>query len=56
MSVPIQDARQKLRDLVDDAMSGKPTAITRYGKAAAVVVPVSWFLANGGLLADDLRR
>jgi prevent-host-death family protein len=52
----IQDARQNLRDIVDAAMAGQPTVITRYGKAAAAVVPMSWFFAHGGQLPDDVRR
>lgn len=37
-----QEARNRFRDLLDDAQRGKPTEIMRNGKAIAVLVPTVW--------------
>lgn len=39
-SIQIRDAKAKFSALVEAAERGKPTTITRHGKAAAVLVPV----------------
>ncbi len=44
-SIQIRDAKAKFSALVDAAEHGRPTTITRHGRAAAVLVPV-----------DDARR
>jgi prevent-host-death family protein len=40
-SMQIRDAKAKFSALVEAAERGKPTTITRHGKAAAVLVPVA---------------
>ena len=32
------EARLKLRDILDDAIAGKPSTVKRYGKPIAVVI------------------
>lgn len=43
-TVSIEDARRGLGELVERArMAAEPTMITRYGKAAAVIVNAEWY-------------
>lgn len=45
----IQDARDKLRAYVDAAVEGRQhTVIERRGRPVAVLVPVGWYVAQGG--------
>jgi prevent-host-death family protein len=45
----MQDARDNLRRYVDAAREdGQHTVIERYGRPAAVLVPVSWYISKGG--------
>jgi len=37
------EARTNFRDLLDDAQHGYHTAILRYGKEIAVLVPADWY-------------
>jgi prevent-host-death family protein len=39
-TVPIRDAKVRFSALVEAAEHGQPTAITRHGRPAAVLVPV----------------
>jgi prevent-host-death family protein len=39
-SIQIRNAKAKFSALIDAAERGRPTIITRYGRPAAVVVPV----------------
>jgi prevent-host-death family protein len=43
----LRDAKAKLSEVVEDALRGEPTTITRYGRPAAVVVPVAAFRQVG---------
>lgn len=39
-----QESRTKFRELLNNAeVRGEPTAITRYGKPVAVLVPADWY-------------
>lgn len=41
-TITLEDARAKLGELVDRArLAGESTVITRYGKPAAMLVPIS---------------
>ena len=40
-SVQVRDAKASLSALIEAAERGEPTTITRHGKPAAVLVPVS---------------
>ncbi len=40
-SIQIRDAKAKFSALVEAAEHGRPTMITRHGRAAAVLVPVA---------------
>lgn len=53
-----EEAKARLSQLVDEAMSGRPQEITRRGKEAVVVVSkAQWAAANGkGLKAIELIR
>jgi prevent-host-death family protein len=45
--LPLTEARTKLADIVSDAQyGGKVTIITRHGKDAAAVVPLTLFRAD----------
>ncbi|MDX2224562.1 MAG: type II toxin-antitoxin system Phd/YefM family antitoxin [Rhodospirillaceae bacterium] len=37
-NIQLRDAKAKLSAVVDDALAGKPSVITRHGKRAAVIV------------------
>jgi prevent-host-death family protein len=51
-TVSVEQARAGLGDLVDRArLAGEPTLITRYGRAAAVVVSQDWYRAAEEALA-----
>lgn len=39
-TVQLKDAKAKLSAVVDDAVAGKPTVITRHGKEEAVVLSI----------------
>lgn len=39
-TVQVREAKATLSALIEAAENGKPTTITRHGKAAAVIVPV----------------
>ncbi len=39
--IQLKDAKAKLSTVVDDAVSGKPSVITRHGKREAVVLSYS---------------
>jgi prevent-host-death family protein len=39
-SIQIRDAKAKFSALIEAAERGRPTTITRYGRPAAVIVPV----------------
>jgi prevent-host-death family protein len=43
----LRDAKAKLSEVVEDALRGEPTTITRNGRPAAVVVPVAAFRQVG---------
>jgi prevent-host-death family protein len=40
-TVQLREAKASLSALVDAAVGGEPTTITRHGKPAAVLVPIS---------------
>lgn len=53
----IQDARENLRTLVEAAAhDGQHTVINRYGKPAAVLVPVAWYIGKGGDPRESLDQ
>ena len=55
--ISIEKARPVLGELVDRArFTGKPTMITRQGKAAAALVPVEWFKEAGAALTDKRKE
>lgn len=52
--IGIEDARRQLGDIVNRAQyRGEDTMITRNGKPAAFIVPVSWYASVNPDLADD---
>jgi len=45
----VQEARQNLRQFIDAAaVDQQHTVIERRGKPVAVLVPVGWYIAQGG--------
>lgn len=49
MTTGMQDARDNLRRYIDAAREdGQHTVIERYGRPAAVLVPVAWYISKGG--------
>ena len=44
--MPVTEARAHIRDLLDEAIAGRPSVLTRNGKPVAVLVPAS-FLTLG---------
>jgi len=53
-TVSIEDGRRQLGELVDVArLAGEPTLITRHGKAAAMLVSVSWYEDAEAAMASD---
>lgn len=55
--IGIEDARSSLGDIVIAAAErGEHTVITRYGKPAAVIVPVDWYeAAKAALVTEEAR-
>ena len=50
----IEEARGKLGPIVDRArLAGHPTVITRNGKPAAMVIPLSWYEQFKALIKDS---
>jgi prevent-host-death family protein len=43
MQIGSDEARRNFRDLLDQAIGGYHVTIQRYGKPAAVLVPVDWY-------------
>jgi prevent-host-death family protein len=54
-TLPTDYARTHMRDLLDDAVAGHPVVLTRYGKAVAVVVPVSFLQIGHDIPADSTQ-
>lgn len=53
----IQDARNKLRTYVDAAAEdGQHTVIERHGRPVAVLVPIPWYVSNGGDPRESLPQ
>jgi antitoxin Phd len=64
--IQLKDAKARLSKVVDDAVAGEPSVITRHGKREAVVVSfeeyerlrripsLGWLLANSPLEDGDL--
>jgi prevent-host-death family protein len=52
-TMPTEQARNHMRDLLDEAIAGNPVVLTRYGKAVAVVVPASFFTIGHDIPADE---
>lgn len=48
-----EQARNNLRDLLDNAVAGNPVVLTRYGKPVAVVVPASFLTLGRDIPADE---
>jgi prevent-host-death family protein len=56
-TVQIEEARKTLGDLIDRArLAGEPAMITRYGKPAAVLVPVGWYEEAEALMSGGPRE
>ena len=45
----VEETRQQLPSLLDDAHSGKPVVITKHGKPYAAIVPLDSLPAGGPL-------
>ena len=54
-TVTVSDARTHIRDLIDSAIAGQPTCLTRSGKVVAVVVPASYLLIGRDIPADSVQ-
>lgn len=53
----MQEARQNLKRFVDAAADDQQhTVIERHGRPVAVLVPVSWYIANGGDPREPLEN
>jgi prevent-host-death family protein len=52
-TLPVDYARTHMRDLLDEAVAGKPVVLTRYGKPVAVVVPASFLTIGSDIPADE---
>lgn len=52
-TMPVVEARAHMRDLLDTAVAGQPTVLTRNGKPVAVVVPASFLGIGRAFPADD---
>ena len=52
-TIPVTQARTHIRDLIDDAIAGKPAVLTRNGKPVAVVVPASFLAIGTDIPADE---
>jgi prevent-host-death family protein len=56
-TIGVEEARHRLGDLVDAArLADAATVITRYGKAAAVIVPVRWYEQARVLIEKEGER
>lgn len=44
----VEDARNQLPALVEDAAAGRPTVITKRGRPLAALVPLEVYTAGGG--------
>jgi antitoxin (DNA-binding transcriptional repressor) of toxin-antitoxin stability system len=42
-----------MRDLLDEAVAGKPVVLTRYGKPVAVVVPASFLTIGSDIPVEE---
>jgi prevent-host-death family protein len=52
-TVSIEEGRRNLGELVDLArLAGEPTMVTRYHKAAAVIVSADWYQAAEEMLTS----
>ena len=59
MHVPLSDAKARLTDLVRQAEAGQEVVLTRHGKPAARIVPVTSPIPTGPMrarLIDSLQR
>jgi prevent-host-death family protein len=52
-TIPVSQARAHIRDLLDSAIAGQPTVLTRNGKPVAVVVPASFLTFGVDYPADE---
>lgn len=65
--IQLKDAKAKLSAVVDEAVAGEPSIITRHGKPAAVVIGIEewnrrvkpkrsfgWYLTNAPIEDGDL--
>lgn len=49
----VQEAREKLRDRIDEAMvNGVHTVISRHNKAVATLVPMDWYRRASDALGE----
>ncbi len=53
---PLQEAKNRLSELIQRAETEGPQTITRHGTPVAVVAPVTGVAAAGGMSAWDLLR
>lgn len=57
MTTGVQEARKNLRLIIDAAANDEQhTVIERRGKPVAVLVPVDWYIANGGDPRESLEQ
>jgi len=55
LTMPVAHARANIRELLDEAVAGRPVVLTRHGKPVAVVVPAD-FLTIGTDYPVDERQ
>lgn len=51
--MPARQARNRMRDLLDTAIAGEPTVLTRNGRPVAIVVPAAFLPIGRAFPADD---
>lgn len=57
MTTGVQEARRYLKSYIDAAAEDQQhTVIERRGKPVAVLVPVDWYIANGGDPRESLEQ
>jgi prevent-host-death family protein len=54
---PLQEARERLNELIEDANSKGPQIVTWYGvKRAVILATVHFPVASGGLPSQEIER
>jgi antitoxin Phd len=54
-SWPVQDAKSRFSELIDQSLTDGPQVVTRHGRATAVVIPYAQWQMMQALALPDLK-